>query len=189
MQLETAIAWRAPRCVGERLLERGRARPERQPARAQRLGDRLKSWGSRRRSKSGSSGKASVAPSCSAIEEARARERSGNIAVAAVERIPEAPRVERGDDLGDAVRHRHQRLEAELGADLVEAHLVVARVLVAVHIGDLAAVDLLADLLHEVELAVVLARAAGVEDFARDLLGRAPRSTVRTARAASRTWM
>ncbi len=111
-----------------------------------------------------------------------------NVAVAAVEGIAELAGVERGDDLGDAVGHGHQRLEAELGADLVEADLVVAGVLVAVHVGDRAAVELLADLRHEVELAVVLPGAPGVEDLACDRSAGAS-STVRTARAASRTWM
>ena len=86
---------------------------------------------------------------------------------------PSALGLERAGDLPDAVRHGHQRLEAERGVDLVEADLVVAGILVATHVGHLAARDLLADLLDEIELAVVLARVADVEDGALgDLVGR-----------------
>src|SRR6202035_3299443 len=81
---------------------------------------------------------------------------SGDVPVAAVERIAERLCLERYDDLCDAVGDGHERLDPELRADPVEARLVVAWVLVTVHIGDAAAVGLPADLLHEVELAVVL---------------------------------
>ena len=60
----------------------------------------------------------------------------------------------------DAVGDRHRGLVAEPLADLVEGDLVVARVLVAVDVGDLAAVASAADHLDEVELAVVLAGVA-----------------------------
>src|SRR5439155_22094626 len=94
------------------------------------------------------------------------------VAVAAVEGVRQRAALERGDDLGDPLRDRQRRLEAELAADLLEADLVVARVLVAVHEADLAAVgQLLADRLDEVELAVVLGRASGVEDLAGDAVG------------------
>src|SRR3954462_636542 len=86
-----------------------------------------------------------------------------DVAVPGVEGVGQRARVECGDDLGDAVGDGHVGLEAEDLADLVEGHLVVARVLAAVHEDDLAAVGQpLADQLDEVELAVVLAGAPGV---------------------------
>src|SRR5271168_4015020 len=87
---------------------------------------------------------------------------SRDVAVASVEGIAERSLLERRDDLADAVGYGHERLEAELRADLLEADLVVAGVLLAMHIGDPAALQLLFDLVHEIELAVVLARAPGV---------------------------
>src|SRR5581483_2356723 len=115
------------------------------------------------RSKSGSSGKVSVDATSMPLRD---------VLVTRVVRVAEAPLIERLDDLGDPVGDRHQRLEAELGLDLVEADLVVARVLVLLDVADLALVGLLADLFDDVELAVVLARAARVEDVAGDLLDR-----------------
>src|SRR6202035_5117241 len=98
--------------------------------------------------------------------------RSGNVAVAAIEWVTKGTRVKCCHDLRNTVGHRHAGLRAQLGTDLVEAHLVSARVLVAVHIGGRAAIDLLADLLDEVKLAGVLTRAPGIEHFARHLLRR-----------------
>ena len=57
-------------------------------------------------------------------------------------------------------------------ADLVERDLVVARILVALDVRDLAALHLALDLLDQHLLRVVLARAAGVEHLARGLLAR-----------------
>src|SRR3954451_13785815 len=85
------------------------------------------------------------------------------------EGIGELPGLEGGDDLGDPIGDGILRLEAQDLPNLVERDLVVARVLVAADVADLAAARQLGlDLLDEVELAVVLARAAGVEDLAGD---------------------
>src|SRR4051794_15667685 len=93
------------------------------------------------------------------------------VAIAGVEGIGQPSVVEGGDHLGDPVGDRHLRLETEHLADLVERDLVVTRVLVSAHVRDLTATrKLLLDLLHEIELAVVLARAARVEDLAGDAL-------------------
>src|ERR1700759_3039779 len=89
--------------------------------------------------------------------------RSGDVSVAPIERVSESILLQRIEHLGDPVRHDHPRLEAQRGADLVEADLVVARVLVAANVLDLAPLGLLADLLHQIELAVVLTAAAHVE--------------------------
>src|SRR3954468_12103346 len=53
-------------------------------------------------------------------------------------RVAELARRERRDDLADAVGNALLRLESELGADALEAHLVVARILAALHVDDLA---------------------------------------------------
>src|SRR4051794_20150078 len=91
------------------------------------------------------------------------------VPVAGVEGIGELPGLERGDDLGDPIGDGLLRLEAQDLPNLVERDLVVARVLVAADVVDLSAARQLGlDLLDEVELAVVLARAAGVEDLAGD---------------------
>src|SRR2546423_10600934 len=96
-----------------------------------------------------------------------------DVAVPGVEGVGQRARVECGDDLGDAVGDGHVGLEAEDLADLVEGHLVVARVLAAAHEDDLAAAgQSLADQLDEVELAVVLAGAPGVEHLAVDAVAR-----------------
>ena len=71
---------------------------------------------------------------------------------------------------------------------LLEADLVVARVLVAVDVADVAAPEPLGDHLDEVELAVVLVAVADVEDLAGDQLSASASSTVQMPRAASRTW-
>src|SRR6185312_1325336 len=96
------------------------------------------------------------------------REYSG-VAEATVVRIAEALHLERRDDLADAVGHALRGLESQLGGDPLEAHLVVARILAPLHVGDLAAAQLARDELHEVELAVVLVGVADVEDAAADL--------------------
>src|SRR5271166_2730858 len=168
VQLDTAIAWRAPRCAAKASSNsavRGPSvsQPERSVA-----ATASRSCGCSCRSNSGSSGKVSAAAVLAGAS--MCGRRSGNVPVAAVERIAERFGVERGQDLGDAVGYGHERLEAQLFADPVEAHLVVARVLVAVHVGDAAAIGLLAELLDQVELAVVLARAPGIEDAPGDLL-------------------
>src|SRR6185437_2524670 len=80
--------------------------------------------------------------------------------------------VELLEQLRDARGDGHLRLEPEHVADLVEAHLVVAGVLVALDVGDLALVGELADLLDEVKFAVVLAAAANVEHVAGDDIAR-----------------
>ena len=99
--------------------------------------------------------------------------RSANVAVDGRERITELPGVERRDHLADTVRDGHQSLEAETRLDLVEAHLIVARILVAADVRHATAIGLAVDLLDEIELAVVLARAPGVENLAADgILGR-----------------
>ena len=61
-------------------------------------------------------------------------------------------------------------LEAELGPDLLERHLVVARVLVALHVLTSPRAERAGDDLDEVELAVVLVGVAGVEDARRPTL-------------------
>src|SRR5215472_17168851 len=75
----------------------------------------------------------------------------GDISVAPIERVPKSILLQRVQHLGDPVRDDHLRLEAQRRADLVEAHLVVARVLVTAHVLDLAPVGLPADLLDEIK--------------------------------------
>ena len=66
-----------------------------------------------------------------------------------VKRVAEALLLEGADDLVDTVWNPPLGREAELAADLLEADLVVARVLVALDEADLAAVQLALDLLDE----------------------------------------
>src|ERR1700750_3448826 len=77
---------------------------------------------------------------------------SGNVPVPAIEGIREATVVERRHQLVDAARHGHRHLVAERVADLLEGHLVVARVLLAGDELHFPAVGALADQLDEVEL-------------------------------------
>src|SRR5215217_6830553 len=95
---------------------------------------------------------------------------SGDVAIARAPRVRPAVLVEGLHDLRDAVRDRVLGLETEDLADLVERDLVVTWIFVALHVRDVAALDLPLDLLDEHLLRVVLARAAGVEDLARGLL-------------------
>src|SRR5436190_6398810 len=74
---------------------------------------------------------------------------SGNVPVASVKGIREGTGAERVCDLLDAVGNSHRGLEAEHLADLVEADLVVARVLVPVDEVHLAGVEPLLDLLDD----------------------------------------
>src|SRR3954462_2715964 len=96
---------------------------------------------------------------------------SRDVAVGLAEGVREAVLVEALHDLGDPVRHAAGDLIPEHPVDLGEVDLVVARVLLALDEADLAALGLLADLLDEIQLAVVLARVADVEPLARDLFG------------------
>src|SRR5581483_5452153 len=96
---------------------------------------------------------------------------SGRVAVAGVEGVAEQAAVERARNLRDAVGHRHARLEAEAGANAIEADLVVAGILVAVDEHRAAAPDAALDVLHHVHLAVVLARPSGVVDRPGDDVG------------------
>src|SRR4051812_48402013 len=111
---------------------------------------------------------------------------SGNVSVAAAKGILKCTCREGCCHLGDAVGNGHQGLVPENLANLVEADLVVARILVAADVVHLAGVHLRLNHLDDVELAVVLTGAADVEHLVGDLLLRCP-SAVRTERAASRT--
>src|SRR4051794_9603414 len=95
---------------------------------------------------------------------------SGDVPVAGMEGVLEAALAQRGGELVDARRYGHRDLVAEDVVDLAERDLVVARVLLAAHEAHAAGGHALLDELHEVELAVVLARVAHVEDLARDLV-------------------
>src|SRR3954467_2121079 len=77
---------------------------------------------------------------------------SGNVPVAGIERVGEPAGFQCADDLPDPLRHGHGHLIAQPPADLLEGHLVVARVLVAMNVGDLASVGDFPDLLDEVQL-------------------------------------
>src|SRR3954470_5773495 len=145
VQEDTASAWRTPRCSANacsKACVRGPAvsQPERSTSATASM-----SCGSRRRSNSGM---------------------SGNVPVPAIEGVREAAVVERRHQLLDTERHGHRHLVAQRVANLLERHLVVARVLLAGDELHLAAVGALADHLDEVELAVVLARVADVEHLA-----------------------
>src|SRR5690348_15632236 len=110
---------------------------------------------------------------------------SGDVSMASVERVAEAPLVEGGDDLVHAVGDGHRGLEAEDAGHLVECDLVVARILFAMHVRDRPAFDPAADDVHDVELAVVLVGPPNVEHLARDiLLGRIEREPDRPGRVA-----
>src|SRR5690606_28967928 len=75
-------------------------------------------------------------------------------------------------DLPDAVGHGAGQFEAEDPGDLLEAHAVVAWVLVLVDVADVGTGDLLGDELHDGGLLVVLGGVADVEDLEGDALGR-----------------
>src|SRR5436309_102162 len=112
-------------------------------------------------------------------------EASGDVRVAGAEGVGEPAFIKRGDDLGDAVGHPHLGVKAEDTRDLVERHLVVARILRALHERHRAAVGLRANELHEVSLAIVLSGPAHVEHLACDVLTRClehqPQRTCRIA--------
>src|SRR6266511_3949537 len=90
---------------------------------------------------------------------------SRDIRVAGLEGVAEAVGLEGLDDLVDPVRYPVPGLEAEHGADLLERHLVVAGVLVAMDEMHVAVAETLLDEPDEIELAVVLVRVPGVEDL------------------------
>src|SRR5262249_39678717 len=71
---------------------------------------------------------------------------------------------------GDPIRNGHIRFEPEHLADLVEAHLVVAGILVPAHVLDFPSIRELANFLDDVELPIILSRPADVEYLAGDVL-------------------
>src|SRR4051794_3826884 len=87
---------------------------------------------------------------------------SGNVSVAAAKWIVECAGRKRCCHFGDAVGDRHEGLVAEHLTNLVEADLVVARILVLADVGHLAGVHLRLDHLDDVELPVVLPGTADV---------------------------
>src|SRR3954463_1223653 len=149
VQLETATAWRPPTYsanTSSNAAVRGPmvSQPERRVS-----ATAWRSSSSTRRSKNGI---------------------SGNVSVAAVIGIRERAGGEGISHLADAVGDGHRSLEAKHLAHLVEADLVVARVVVLANVAHLAGVELALDRLDDVELAVVLAGAADVEHLVAYLL-------------------
>src|SRR4051794_30087575 len=97
---------------------------------------------------------------------------SGDVAIPRPPRVGPAVLVERTRDLSDSLRHGHLRLEVQHPVDLVERHLVVARILTTLDVRDRPTVHLLADRLDEHLLRVVLLGAPRVEDLSLRLLPR-----------------